>query len=121
MAKANPYTPEAMTARFWELEPLITAVEADMAPLQAEHDEIANYRRDDEVRIANELKVLNGKRADLMMERGTLAKALGGRTGESATAPYDHQAVTKFHAENPTPQDPIVIDDVEWTASGGNT
>lgn len=79
---AMPST-EDMRARFAELEPQLAAYDKELAPLQVEQAEIANYRRDDEVRINMEIKKISAKRALISEEMSIIARALGGRTGAS--------------------------------------
>lgn len=107
MAKTNPYDPEVMRKRFWELKPQLDALQVKMEPLRVEQDEIANYKRDREVAVNAELKKLNFEASDIATEMGVIVKALGGRTGEGPNQPYDAEAVARFHAENPVEQEAV--------------
>lgn len=97
----NPYDPEVMRARFWAVKAEMDAVDEELAPLQSEAAEIANYRRDREIELNELIKGVNQRRYDLQVEAGRLSNALSGRTGASADEPYDGAAVARFHAENP--------------------
>lgn len=71
------FTRQDMKNRLEEIGPELEALDAEMKPLQDEQAEIANYRRDDEVRINGELKVLNARRAELTNEQADLTRAVG--------------------------------------------
>lgn len=100
----SPFSREAMTARFWEVKAEHDALQAQMEPLRATQAEIANYRRDEEVVINQQLKALNAEAAPLADEMAMLSRALGGKTGEAADKPYDAVAAAAFHRQNEAEQ-----------------
>lgn len=69
----------AMRERFAELQTLMTEVDAEIAPLQEEQAEIANYKRDREIELNEIIKEVNVRRGEISNEMGLLARALGGR------------------------------------------
>jgi len=108
--KVNPYDPEVMRSRFWDLDAQIKACDEELVPLQAEAEEISNYKIERERELVGLLKIAHQKRYELQVEQGRLANALSGKTGESGDKPYDAEAVQKFHTENPSTEAEAPVD-----------
>lgn len=92
MAKktVDPLSEEGLRAEFWRLKPIVDDLDAQLAPLQAEQAEIANYQREREIEVNLAIKKLNVERGEAMQRMATVSKALSGRTGEAA--PVDEEA-----------------------------
>lgn len=78
----SPFTPEGMRERFVELEAQLREADKELAPLEKEQSEIANYRRDREVVVNGLLKDVHARRAEVSNEMALISRALSGKTGE---------------------------------------
>lgn len=79
---ASPYTAEAMRARMTELDQMKAAIEAKTGPLKASRDKILQDADAAAKAIAEQFKKIEKSEGlyEIDMERGMLAKALGGKS-----------------------------------------
>jgi seryl-tRNA synthetase len=79
---SNPYSPEAMKARLLELQAEKRRLQAELAPLKAEYDRLANGPERDGPRqkeVAAQIKAARAPIIAVMEEMALLAKATGAR------------------------------------------
>ena len=77
------FRPETLKTRFWELNVQRDALLAESAPLRAELEAVATEMREKEETIRRKIKAIEEPLYNIDMERGMLARALGGKTGEN--------------------------------------
>ena len=75
MAK-NPYTKEAMRARFQELDTQVDAIKSVAGPLREERDRIVQEQDRRAAELNAEIKASEEGLYDLEMERAALARAV---------------------------------------------
>jgi hypothetical protein len=104
------FRPETLKTRFWELNVQRDALLAESAPLRAELEAVATEMREKEETIRRKIKAIEEPLYNIDMERGMLARALGGKTGEnpnSGQTPAEEPVqlgVTQEVKPEPTPQ-----------------
>ena len=88
MAK-NPYSPEAMQARLDELNTAKSAYDAKLDPLRDELDAMVKRHASDEAALRAKIVKAREGLVEIERERGTLAKALGGKAMSGAAPAED--------------------------------
>lgn len=78
--KPAPYTPEAMQARFDELEAEKAAEEKTLTPLRDRLAALVEKNRAAENEVRAQIIAANDRMFAIDKERGILAKALGGKS-----------------------------------------
>lgn len=76
------FTEDAMRARFAELTQAREAILAISTPLRQSRDAAVNAARDAETAMNAEIKAAEAGLFEIDMERGALARALKGQTGD---------------------------------------
>ena len=84
MSDKSPFLPENMRKRFHELGRMRQAILAKTMPLRAQHDKIVQEAEAKSKALSKQFRSIEaeGKLFDIDMERATLARALGGKTGK---------------------------------------
>lgn len=78
----NPYSPEAMRAKFWELTRAAEEIRSRSLPLRAERDKIIADTAPRLKKLEREYKDIEAPLYEIERERALLARALGGKTGQ---------------------------------------
>ena len=85
MSDKSPFLPENMRKRFHELGRMRKAILDKSLPLRAQHDKIVQEAEAKAKALSKQFRAIeaDGKLFEIDMERATLARALGGKTGKT--------------------------------------
>ena len=80
----SDFNPENMRKRFHMVTDRVKEIRAQSGPLRAQRDALIAEYKPKVAALEAEIRGIEAPLADLENERGTIARALGGKTGASA-------------------------------------